>query len=459
MKISYIPRVLNTKKITNTQRDVQSKPINTQRPNYPVHFYGLIKPNITEEITNECFLAAQKYLERHQKTSSYSAKSLDFLDLDKLDGIQHGIKVFRGMNMKQIAFICKNMNEVTAYRGCSSKCSCCHLEAIPQYFKPDSDKIKQMDWEDFDSLMGGIKELSNRLGFNPVTQKDYTIPALFRDTDGIEVEMKDAKKKVYDYTDAAELFYEATNKKVLFDTSGWSPRIKKYQVRAEKIVSDFLTKGDSIAAINVSINPFHILYETSLEAEKLGDSKKATKFRNLYTDRMANTLFTFTPVFKDRRFKILSSVRPGNDTHDMKALNQLKTEIFDKLRELYLKDYNSDKKYIQNEWQIASNLRAIKNKPDASRNVGKMGRAEQFFSPDEKDIEWEGMTNREAFIKTIKHSSTLIDSNGKIYATNGHLVAPTELQLNFKNKDKETLPPNKIIEDFTVTNQMIEKWF
>ena len=87
------------------------------------------------------------------------------LNLDKLNGIQEGIKVFDGLNMKEIAFVSQSILEVAVNRGCNNMCAHCYADAKP-HIKEDETHINKMSWNDFTNLTEGYKELNKRLGFD-----------------------------------------------------------------------------------------------------------------------------------------------------------------------------------------------------------------------------------------------------------------------------------------------------
>ena len=62
------------------------------------------------------------------------------------------------------------------------------------------------------------------------------------------------------------------------------------------------------------------------------------------------------------------------------------------------------------------------------------------------------------FIKLNEMSSKYIDSNGKVYVTDHKNSRPTEIQLNFIQKDKTTKPLGIITEN-TVTKSQIEELY
>ena len=51
--------------------------------------------------------------------------------INKLEGIQHGIKVFKNMSIKEIAFFLSTIAEFATLRGCYNNCAHCYADAKP----------------------------------------------------------------------------------------------------------------------------------------------------------------------------------------------------------------------------------------------------------------------------------------------------------------------------------------
>ncbi len=467
MKILSIQNITHNKlNNLNPQKNKVSviKPECNSFTNFRISFRGFISLKETEEITSSAFKKAKTYLASKKLWSTFFAPSLSSFNLNKLNGIQEGIKVFKDMTMKEITFILEGLKEIMVFRGCRNGCSHCGVDAIAQHFNKDSNMINSMLWEDFSSLMHGIEELNQRLGFN--TMKKIRTPgivsSLFRDADCIDLKMKDMKGKIYDFTDANHLLHQVTNKLGIFDTSGWTLTNKKHQKYAEKIVKHF-SKGENMAEmfnINISINPFHSINEKSIKCKMKGDEDGAKKFRDLYTRRIANAIFTFTPIIESDKFNFILRFMSDNEFYDENALKTLKKEILGKLRQMYKEDYKSAKKYIKCKDQIDNNIQTLLKKLANSEEIGSNGRAEKLFNGRES-INWSYLKNKQEFLNDIKNrkSRKLIDVNGNVFATNGYLVAPTELRLNFINKTKKTVPPEKMLEGVVLTKEMIDKLY
>lgn len=461
---NYSPQGKNEPKVPHNSLSYSSY-------NLPVHFYGL-PPVKEEKFTEEDYERARKYLDEQKKKIGTYHKNLKFesFNLNKLNGIQRGIEVFEGLSMAEIAFICINFKTIAVNRGCNNQCAHCYAAAVPQNFKEDSNTISKMSWEDFSLLMDGIDKLSQRLGFDAVSKKEHSYLVFFEDSDCINLEVKDKEGKIHDFADINLLAYLYTGIPGLFDTAGWDPNNKKLQKRAEKLVqvfSDYRT-SEMFSGINISINPFHSLNKKSIQYKNAGNEVLAKKFRDLYVDRMANTLYTFTPLISNTDFSKLGFIvraLPDDekypDGYKIKDIKELYKEILDKLSDKYIENLSPEKKQLKDYREVTSNLKTMSElfNRKSSNYVIPYGRAAQFFqySADEYGIEDEFADYTPIrFKERLKDNglSTIIDANGKIYMANYTPVA-TELQLNFKNKDKQTEPLANTSKKFIITKKMI----
>lgn len=416
---------------------------------------------------SEKFINAKHYLEEVLNKSKMNGPlreyaHLSLFEINKLNGIQEGIKVFENLSMKDIAYIFKNLESFLIQRGCSNRCSHCYVNAIPQqHLNKSSEYINRMGKEDFDYLINGIKELNKRLGFKFISPH-RSIMALFYDSDCVEMELRGKNGKIYDFVDINEKFKQVLNKEDagLFDTSGWYPGNKKLQERAEKIV-DYLTKNkDRVHQTNISFNPFHSLYEKSLENAAVGNQEKAKKFLNFYTTRMANAIYTFTPLLENDKLNLLIRFKSNFKDHDEKAVKKLGEEVLNKLEKMYINDYKTSQKYIKSENQIKTNLKKLdaQIKEETAKYFNEITytpRSEQFF--DKKELlkeNFDKFSMKNSNFLLIK-ATKIIDSNGKVYIEYDGQTFPTVFSLNFKNKNKKTIEPNYLIDKEIITRNDI----
>lgn len=379
------------------------------------------------------------------------------LDLNKLNGIQNGIKIFDGLNMKEIAFLCDQLSEIAVYRGCSGYCGHCYVDA-KKPIKEDDHHINRMSFEDYKLLTDGFKTLRERLGFSPSNYLYYEI-SLFRDADCLEMELKDKKGNTYDFIDLANMANDAFDKKVLFDTHGWSKSNTKLQKRAEKFV-EYYSKPENankLSQINISINPFSWLNMQVVKAVKEKDFEKAQRNAEIYSSRMANVLFTFTPLLKNKNFDIIvrafsddlnADFAVGYRVSDIRNLNMM---IISNLAKMYRQDLNGDKRVIKSKKDMYENLDKFLYllNSEIETNLSVSGRLKNIIPKDHKNLynRQKSMQCRmvDDYILDLSKNlfynanfSKTIDANGQIYITNPFAVIPTQLKLNLENKDKLT---------------------
>lgn len=422
-----------------------------------------IKPLLLEhpQLTEEKFHSAQAYLQKSIENGAHWYKKKELLDADlsKLNGLQYGIKVFTGMTMKEIAFLFGNLHAIATNRGCFNKCIHCYAEAEPKTTMMRHNLMTEMAYEDFESVINGISELNNRLGFNPLKQYRKTItPSLFYDSDCIDLEMKNNSGETIDFRQLNDLFCEKVGLKSIFDTSGWTPKNSKLQKRAEAIVKYFLT-GDNknkAVVINLSINPFHALNVASVEAQKAGDFAKAKKFRDLYTDRMANAMYTFVPLIPTGKLRcILLAVKglTGFKGYREKDLRSLIDEILEKVQAKYPPEQAE---------QALHDIRYFRQITTKIGGVKPQGRAQKLFMPVSGDQlknafkQFRRLFSLKHWLRT-KGWYAVIDANGEIFLTSYTKNVPTELQLNFINRGRLTKKPPNQPPNSIVTKKQIEE--
>lgn len=398
----------------------------------------------TKPLTDEDFLKAQKRLPKiiqdaKKKLPDDYVLNLDDLDLKKINGLQKDIKVFDGLTMQEIAFVLTN-TALLLNRGCSNLCSHCGVMATPI----TSQTYDRMSFEDFKSFVDGVSELQKRCGSDV-----SVLPGIqpFFDSDCINIEIKDKNNKTYDYIDCVDYMFKNGFPEMLLDTSGWNPRSEKMQKRAEKFV-DYLLKMDNPSKIdiNISINPYHIYVTEAVKARVNGDFDRATELENKYAERIANVLFTFTPLLnKGFDIEILSRAIPKenciNDCNFNKLL-ELELKIISHLNEMYACDLQTDKKVIKSSEDFMINslnfAHLMKESLEEGRNtVIPMGRARSLII----NPQFTFRQNKDFFDLLLKQRdlsdiSRAINPNGSVVLNRNDLSAKTSVQLNFENKDK-----------------------
>lgn len=429
------------------------------------------------------FLKAKAYLDSVKPAKGFDKLSTDIykFDLNKLDGIQDGIKVFDGLNIKELAFISRTVLSINTVRGCHNMCSHCYANALPP-MKEAGEFINKMSWEDFKSLTAGYRELADRLGFHISASKidkseriRYMAP--FHDSDCMDLVMKDKEGKEHFADEIIKELSDSTGIKGLFDTTGWAVSNKKLQQLAERYV-EFYSKPENfknMKHINISINPFHALHTRSVMERRAGNIEQAEKFREIYTERIANAIYTFTPILKTGKLDFIirgfDAERIGEvgKGFTVKDLDALITEILGKVKQKYIQDFAGERKYIKSEDKIKSNIREIKKLMknqlsdavslfDEERSLKTFGNSNKYYLSTKETIAENNKTIKAARgIKELSEEDLngIIDSNGKYYITTYYSTYPTELQFNFINKNMKTAPIKPALQEDIVISKAV----
>lgn len=395
-------------------------------------------------------------------------------NMQNLEGIQYGIKAFKNMSMKDIQYTSENLHVITVKRGCKNMCGYCYADAKPQK--------REMSWEDFTTITRGFKTLRERLyGLDiygeklPIVKDDpiYRTTELFYDSDCMDLAIKDKKGKIYDFTDLATELYNSTGRKTVFDTSGWNVNNKRLQERAEKYAQYFSQPEnmDKLMAFNISFNTFNASYIASVRARKAGDVEKAQRLRNRFTDNMANTLFTFSPLIENPKLKILGRSF-GPNAQNAKYFNHeayisLMKEVLDKLSNLWSKDFHGERKYVKTQNDLDNKLNALtKHLSVIDTMLNSSGRMKKFMN--EFGIKAPMQNHSEItplVINDLKTSGRfhkglalrLIDTDGRVYHMDYARFIPTDIQLNIPNKNIPSPELANMVNGFKITDELINK--
>ena len=363
-----------------------------------------------------------------------------------MDGIQKGIEVFDGLSMKDINFLTDG-TYILLNRGCKNNCT--HGAYSAGSFNKKDGNLNKMSFEDYQSLIQGANELEKRLNGKAHVFDDLT---LFLDSDCIDIEIEDKNGKKYDIIDCIK---EAGREKVgmsravLLDTSGWPVNDKKSQQRAEKIVSYLLEDDGSkkVRQFNISINPYHGIYAKAKELENEGKQPKADKLKELYAKRMANVLFTVTPALETKnKINIIQRYVSGiyTERNDLNELYEIQDKVKNELEKMYDEDLNSSQKIVKTEADKQKYMAKWEGKLNISPKdnaISPFGRAEKLF---DKKHSTSNTRKLKAVFHAIIHDYSyfykVINTNGKVYMLEKDIAIPTNISLNFENKDKKTRP-------------------
>ena len=475
-KSNYKPLSINKPQHKNFQTKILPQNKLPQAGVHNINFKG----NPCSEIKNVAkFLyakirvsALKKYIEKTKEQDSFVLRQFA---MEPFEGLQYGIKAFKGMTMKEIQYLCENLHVIAVNRGCKNMCGYCYADAKPSK--------RAMSWEDFTTITKGLKTLRKRFsgldifGENfQISKEDllYRTTELFYDSDCMNIAVKDKKGKVYDFTELATELYNSTGRRTAFDTSGWYKNNPIMQKRAEKY-TDYFSKPENMKklnAFNVSFNVFNASYIASVKALKKGDTQKAQRLKERYINNMANTLFTFIPLADQPKFHILirsfdsSKAKNAKDFND-KAMTSLIKEVYKKVERMCKDDMAGEQKYIKNPNMLESKLVNLYFKLgmiDTSLNSsGRMKKFMQEFNIKAPLLEYdESMKKVLADLKEkgryhnyIMHR--LIDADGKVYHMNYARFIPTEIQLNIPQKNIPAPKLANTIEDFVLTKEILNR--
>lgn len=184
------------------------------------------------------------------------------IEQKNLEGIQYSLKTFENLSFPQIYFLLSNMGEISVpiIRDCSGRCPVCNVNGRPK--ERNTNAISCMDFDDFKNFTDDLKEITRRLNFDCAEKsleklilatKEYgyfTTPssALFYDSDGKDIWLKDANGIIHEFPELNKMLYDATGIKGIFDTAGWSPRNSLVQKRIvfmfnqRKLVVTYMSK-------------------------------------------------------------------------------------------------------------------------------------------------------------------------------------------------------------------------
>lgn len=365
------------------------------------------------------------------------------LDLSLLEGIQKDIPLFKSNSMDEIAFITKNLDTFNFFRGCSVGCTHCLKNA--NIFDKNKRSIL---FEDIVRFADGIKELSERLGINILNGIRYL--NITDDANPSDYQIKGLSRE-HSVTEGIKILFEELKIPMLYVTSGWNKESKTAQASAEEL-AQMVIKNPESAKIEISINPFSKLMETSRDALKNNNQDRAEHFRKLYVSRMANTIATFSELFKLGKAEIIyrhADDYEGNELVNSKSTASLYKDIYKELASIIGSKIES----------IPQLNPEIITKEAPNHYIEPSGRARGYFPFDinmkvqegliQESLNWNQLTQDEKFNFLKDNSLKCIDINGGIYtsrpATNTfyvnspiELTTPTKIKLNFIKNDLKT---------------------
>lgn len=418
--------------------------------------------------------SAITYLNQRKKELGSVYDKFVYYNPLKLEGIQNGIEIFKGLSFSQVAYLIENFGGVIAQRGCKNQCIHCFPNARTPFYMKGNKLLDKIDFEDYKNLLDGFKELNERLDFNAFKDNKCTEHVLFIDADCSAIYLQDNSRKTYDYADLAKMLYDVTGKTVLFDTAGWNIIETDTQQRMEDLVKKIQTSGDKYKFLKfyISMNPFHLIYSNSVDLAKKGDMKNSERLREIYTDRMANVIFTFSPLIDEVRdcdLPMLDFIPRAlkNETelqgYTEADLVHLMDEIKAKLKKMYSDDLMSEHpKLIHSEGQKEHYLNYVNEEFDHGWGDVTLVNSKLLKKLNGKYAAEHKLTDDMLYnsaLQGVNFEEAIIDLNGKLYMTNAVETYPTDISLNYKNKRKQTAPIEPNLRDEVITKMLIENYY
>ena len=432
---------------------------------------------------------ASAYAKRTKLYNRFINRRLYNCNLNKLEGIQEGLKSFEGLSMKQIAFALTDLHSINMIRGCVNHCLHCYANAQPFFSRASFESFKQ--------IMDDILALKKRIGINPVSHRGEKYLDCYFDTDGLNMHLYDRDCVKHDAAELGELIHKSTGMKAVFDTNGWERSDKRKQKIADIYVKKLAKKENykHFYQINISLNPFNPKY---IKALKDGyDPKKYSQFipiENImnppkkpdklkiaednyreYIKNEANVLFTFTPLLLKGKLgtiiRALDKNIPNMESCYLDDYSVTLNNIFGQLQLMYWSDLQTGKKVIKNKRMMNKALKKyMRILNNASNNLFSSGRMEKFYKVKNNGINGienidkmrlRSEHNYEKLKTTHKMSSVdmmylkMISSDGKVFLYDNYAVIPTDVQLKTGNKPLKT-PFWIKVKDFVVKTDMLD---
>lgn len=442
-------------------------------------YSNFTSPNCSFKGNNSAF----SYAKRTKFVNKLFDKKLFELNLEKLEGIQQGLKTFKGVSLKQIAFALTDLHAINMISGCKNHCLHCYANAQPF--------IKRYPFEDLLQICSDVKELRNRLGINPAHHRGQSYIDCSFDSDALDCHLFDKNGVKHDFIEIAKIIKEGFGYKPVFDTNGWEAKDTEKQKIAEVYVKKLLQDKNynNFHQINISINPFRPQYVQAIKSgysldslyqpiRKVGrdfeeeetllseDYKKARDRYTKYIKDTANVLLTFKPLLKTKKLDFIIRVF-DNSVEEMKGfrIDDFKPTIKHILQELNL--WTSFGMLSQQEFDSYSSLLQ-----KVSTRIITSGRIEKFYkvkNPNNFEMISNITPERETAIKDSdllqkykKVSATemgylkIISADGKVYMYDNYSIFPTDIKLSTSTEEVKT--PFRIpVKDFVVTQDMIDR--
>lgn len=358
--------------------------------------------------------------------------------LNKIEGLQYGVRTFESTPIKEVYHIMKKAGslELGLVRGCTNGCKHCYVGAKPP-IKDDDEHISKMSFENFLLFTNDFREMKER--FKLSYPNSYV--AFFRDSDCKDVYLTDYQGREHSYQEIGRIFYNATGIRSVFDTAGWNAKDIETQRRMEELVEYYSKDGkmNEIYSMSVSVNPFGNIISHANDLMLQGRHKEAKEVRDIYIKNMANVFFTFTPLIKSKKFSVIGLALPYSADgakekgYNIESYNKIVRDIVKELERMYWVDYYGERRVIKKKSQIESNCNQVKSLcSDPKTKIGKSGHDNGFYYNKE--------TPRYNHSEIKDKFNVFIDTNGEVYLTKLGDTYKTTTHLDFQHKNKKTLP-------------------
>lgn len=451
----FIKNILFTKHETNHNKQTTPAVLNFSNPVLQTLSCDTISFKGIKELTpKQKFERAKDIVDCFTKDQ---IQNMDDFDQSHLEGLQYGLKTFEGMKFKDIYFLLSHTQGYTIplHRDCAGRCAACNVNGRPKEHNKEN-ILERMDFDDYKNLTDDLKEITTRLNFNcrkkgmqnSQSMFEYPVNALFYDSDSKDTWLKDKDGNVHEFPELNKMLYDATGIHGLFDTAGWSPTNTKVQKRVERMVEYYKEPKHrkEIEQINVSFNTYNGLLAKANDFLAKGDFEGYERLRNQYIKNVANAMYTMTPLLDSRIYQVFLKCVEDNensefDPYKIETLEELIQETLCALRERYAQDLsNGGSEFVHKKSDIETLIDKHINcfspiltgiSPNFENKLfSKIENSDYFYIKDEENTDFNDAID-------ITHG-VLIDINGKVYLSNDNEVFETDLQLNFKNKDKES---------------------
>lgn len=433
---------------------------------------------------------AKTYANRTRLFNKFINRKLYNCNLNKLEGIQEGLKTFEGLSMKQIAFALTDLHSINMIRGCINHCLHCYANAQPFFSRAPFESFKQ--------IMDDILALKKRIGINPVSHRGDKYVDCYFDADGLNMHLFDKEGKKHDAVELGTLIHKSTGMKAVFDTNGWDRNDREKQKIAEDYVKKLLKNKNSkhFYQINISLNPFNPNYVKALKdgynpetyspfipIDEVMNPKEPTPLKKAeeryreYVKNEANILFTFTPLLLKGKLgaiiRGLDKKIPKMEGCYLEDYTTTLSNILGNLEWLYRADLIGEQKVIKNEKMLKKAMRLyLKRLNKNSDFLFSSGRMEKFYKVKHNgslkgiekidNLRKRSKRNFAKLMMTKKLSSVdlmylkMINSDGKVFLYDNYAVIPTDIQLNTGNKPLQK-PFWIKVKDFVLKTDMIDR--